>query len=139
MTKVVSGIAAMLASAPCQLLAVEMIDGDRRQGCLDDDARQQQRAERSASFAIHPSSWGLKKARIPGCSWMATIAVTAVKLSWKLGPASASGRKLEHGQRRCRDEAQRDRLAAERDADEDDDRCEQRAHCVGTCAPLSSA
>ena len=43
------------------------------------------------------------------------MAVTAAKLIWKLGPASASGRKISTISAPVSDEADADRVAPERD------------------------
>ena len=42
----------------------------------------------------HASSRAAAKARKWGCSASATIAVTAAKLIWKLGPTNASGQRI---------------------------------------------
>ena len=48
-------------------------------------------AARRANQAIHPSSRGARKAFTGALVCRATIARTAAKLIWKLGPTSASG------------------------------------------------
>ena len=72
---------------------MEMVEGERHQRDFDgkacgDDPEQRREDPRDRAF-LAP----LEKRRAQLVEWRATIDVTAAKLIWKLGPASASGRK----------------------------------------------
>ncbi len=61
--------------------------------------------------------------------WSATIAVTAAKLIWKLGPASASGRKSSTMSAPAATSRMTDGLAPQRDAGKDQQRRDAASHC----------